>query len=128
MANFKIQSTDGVYVFQSSSPGKTKFPMENNNRFADTQGFLKKKQNGQNRMSSSTLIEVSRGTYENTIAPMLVYGDTVTITFERNIPLRGTNVGIFVFEKASITKEFDSDGGDASMGEMRVIATEVITT
>lgn len=128
MANFKIETSDGVYSYQSPSPGQTKFPMDNNNKFADTQGFLRKKQNGQNRMRSETLIEVSRGTYENTIAPMLIYGDTVEITHERNIPLRGTNIGTFVLESAPITKAFDSDGGDDGMGEMKIVATEVITT
>jgi len=126
MTNYDIRTQDGAYVFTAIHPGKTKFALQTNNKFSNTQGYLRKKQGGKNRVQAVTLIDCTRGALENTIAPMIVYPDEVTVIFDRNIPLRGTNTGNFVFEKYKITQGFDTDGGDSAQGELEITVTEVI--
>ena len=127
MRLFNIASTDGQYEFKAESPGQTKFTFQSNNRFADTQGYLRKKQEGAYRIQAETKIQVTRETYENTIAPLIIYPDDVIIKFERFIPTRGTATGRFVFEKADFTQAFDSKD-DNAYGEMNIVATEIIRT
>jgi len=112
MAEFIIQSSDGTYTYNSLTAGnggcKTatiSFSNEANNKFSDTQGFLRKKQVGRNRVKVSVDLVVAQTDYENIFIPLDVYQDTVECTFDRNIPGKTSTQGTFILEKIAVKKE-----------------------
>ena len=121
MAEFIITSTDSEYTYTSSIPVGIVFTPQNNASFANTQGYLRKKQVGKSRVQAMVTLLVSVSDYETTFIPSLAYASNFNVTFDRVIPSRGTATGEFVFETMAIKKEF----GDSTY-EIEIRLTEVL--
>lgn len=126
MAEFIIATSDGTYSWNADDGDENntvniRFDPENNNAFADTQGFMRKKQEGYSRAKAKVKVALSRTEYEDIFAPMLVYPDYCEVTFDRNIPLRGTATGDFVFESMKVVQELAGP-----VYEVELVLTEII--
>ena len=126
MAEFTMRTSDSVYSYDAASGEENTtaniiFELENNNVSADTQGYLRKLQQGANRVRARVTLALSQTEYEETFAPMLVYPDYCVVSFDRNIPLRNETAGNFVFEDMKIKQELS---GPAY--EVELILVEII--
>jgi len=126
MAEFIIRTSDNVYSYNSLESEECKtvnvtFEIENNNVKSDTQGFLRKVQIGEKRIKAVVTLVDSKVRIENNLYPMLTYADDVVCTFDRNIPLRYSNSGIFVIEDIKILQELPDE-----VHEISIELTEVI--
>ena len=110
MAEFIIETVDAAYTYTSTIPAGFRFEPEMNKRTANTQGNLRKVQKGDSRMRTTVVVKVSQADYEDTIIPMWEYSEDVNVTFDRNIPGRGTDTGRFTFEDLKILREFNESG------------------
>ena len=124
---FTITSSDSAYSWvaengEESNTANIKFTAQNNNVSADTQGYMRKVQQGDNRVSAKVKLSLSIDEYEDTFLLMLIYPDYCIVTFDRNIPGKGSTSGNFVFEDMKIVQEFDD--GDAV--EVELLLTEII--
>jgi hypothetical protein len=128
MAKFVMTTVDSAYTWSVTGvEGLVNYNLENNNQASDTQGFLRKTQKGKNRIRADVRIQATESAYNNTIAPMVVYPQDVNVTFERNIPLRNTNIGRFTFEDARFSRDnlqFPSSG--SGNGELILKFVEVL--
>ena len=97
MAEFIISTSDGTYTWDAATGDEnntvnSKFELENNNDLSDTQGYMRKKQEGYNRVKATVIVALSREEYEDTFAPMLVYpdycGDLTVFRLRLRGPLR----------------------------------------
>jgi hypothetical protein len=122
--SFSISTIDNVYTWTGDTDGRVTFTPEINNQTSDTQGFLRKVQKGTIRNRAKVRIEMTNSAFDNTIAEMLEYPTDVNVTFERNIPKRGTNSGRFTFERATPTQQFDSS--NSGKGEFDLNFVEVL--
>ena len=124
---FSMYSSDSVYSWvaedgEESNTANIKFTAQNNNVSADTQGYMRKVQQGDNRVSAKVKLSLSIDEYEDTFLLMLIYPDYYIVTFDRNIPGNDTTVGNFVFEDMKLVQEFD-DGDNV---EVELLLTEII--
>ena len=121
---FKIATIDNVDSYTSNgTTASYRFEPENNNKLTDTQGFLRKKQIGEQRTKMSVNTVVTRSLFENTLSAILVYPSDVNVTTDRRIPTLEATIGRFTFENLDIVQEFD----DGAIYEIDMKFTEILS-
>lgn len=127
MSEFTVRTSDSVYSYDVADSAECKtanisFGIENNNVKSDTQGFLRKIQQGNTRINAKVILADSKARFESIIFPMLTYQDDLVCVFDRNIPLRTSDTANMVMEGYRVLQEFD----DANAYEVELELTEVL--
>lgn len=124
--SFIMTTTDSSYTYTAltSDGGDVieQWQIKNNNKTADTQGFLRKVEKGEIRVECIVSLADSKTNLEASVLPMLTYPTNVNVTFNRNILSKSTNSGEFTIEDYTVEREFN-DGNDM---EIRIKLVEVL--
>ncbi len=125
--SFIITTIDSAYTYTALTTDGgdviEQWQIKNNNKASDTQGFLRKVEKGDTRIESIVSLTDSKTNLETNVLPMLTYPTNVTVTFNRNILGKTTNVGTFTIEDLTVVNEFNN-GADM---EITIKLVEVVS-
>ncbi len=128
MANtLTLTTEDALFSYTNSFGGSgdnekshsPTFTIDHNVQNSTTQGNFIKTQKGNHRMIAVVHIGDSTASIEANLFPMLNHASTIDVTFDRNIPTRGTPSAKFEMVDYQILQEFN--GGAAQEVEIRLI-------
>jgi hypothetical protein len=131
--SFNITTEDGIYnytnngVFSDQYTNQEKFSSNNNNKTANTQGYLIKVQKGNERLSCKVQMADLLSNIEDNLYPILTHASTCNVTFNRAIPFRGTTLGKFEMIDFKVLNEWTAQGRNgADCIEVEISLVEVI--
>lgn len=114
MAQFTIKTIDNQYTYNNDLPATVIQKWKSNHSLSNTQGFLIKKQSGNQRVEMDIVLNGVSDSNDNinaNLLPQLNYPTTVFVTIDRNILGKTTKTAEFIIADFNVEQELD-DGAE----------------
>jgi len=114
MAEFIIKTSDNVYTYSNTLPATVKQKWKSNHILTNTQGYLIKKQSGNQRVEMDIVINGESDTNDNinnNLLPQLNYPQSVIVTIDRNILGKIVKSCEFIIADYDVSEEL-ADGNE----------------
>ena len=114
MAQFTIKTIDNQYTYNNDLPATVIQKWKSNHSLSNTQGFLIKKQSGNQRVEMDIVLNGVSDSNDNinaNLLPQLNYPTTVFVTIDRNILGKTTKTAEFIIADFNVEQEL-ADGAE----------------